>query len=132
MEEEVLYNPEFFRLLDAVLLEPGKVRAIVKSQLGILEEKDYPNGETVLQWLVIENKVEEVKFLRSLGAKIPAYSLAQAVQMGYTEMVITLLELGADPKGLGILESIRNPIWKLSKKKIRLIESYLKQYEYET
>jgi len=131
MMEEAPYNPKFFRLLDAVLMEPSKVSSMVKDQPGIREEKN-PAGETALHWLVIENKLEEVRFLRSLGAKIPAYSLLHAAQMGYTEMVITLLELGADPSGLGILEAIRNPVWKLPKKKIRLIESYLKQYEYET
>ncbi len=131
MMEQIPCNPEFNRLLDAVLMEPGKVHAIVKAQPSILEEKD-PAGETALQWLVIENNIEGVQLLRSMGAKVPPYALQQAAEMGYTDMVITLLELGADASGQNIIEAMENPLWELPKKTKRLIGSYLKQYGYET
>ena len=121
------HNGEFYRLLNALLDEPEKVPAIVGEAPSIVGEKNF-SGETVLHWLSVENHVEGIRLLRSLGAEIPEFALIHAIQHGHTDTVILLLELGADPSGIELEELLANKIWKLSTKKKRLIRSYFRQY----
>ena len=85
----------FGLLLDAIMFEPHKVRAIVSAYPDIVYETCWV-GENVLHWLAIENKHEEIRLLRSLGSPIPRYALVHAVEHGHTETIIALLELGAE------------------------------------
>jgi len=126
---DIEHNFEFYRLLDAVLHEPEKVPAIVRDSPSILEEKNL-SGETVLHWLAVENHIAGIKLLRKLGASISEFALIDAAELGHTETVILLLELGASPRGMDIRAIIDNPAFNLSKKTKRLIRSYLSQYGY--
>lgn len=110
----------FCLLLDAVLHEPEKVRGIVASNPEILYETCWA-GENVLHWLAIENKHEEIRLLRSLGAPIPRYSLVDAVEHGHTESIIALLELGAEVIPSEITSAINSRNFKHSKKTKSLI-----------
>jgi hypothetical protein len=124
------YDPEFGRLLDAVLREPHKVRDIVTDNRDILWATNRV-GENVLAWLCVENHFEGVKLLRSLGSPIPDFSLWEAIQAGQTEMVILLLELGVAVDIEVCRSSLHNPFFHLDKKNKRLITSYFSQYGYE-
>lgn len=121
------HNGEFYRLLDAVLEEPEKVPAIVSESRSILKEKNL-SGESVLHWLAVENHTEGIKLLRSLGAEIPELALIHAMQLGHTETVILLLELGADPAGIDVERVLDSDVWELTKKQKRLIRSYCSQF----
>ena len=121
------HNGEFYRLLNAVVEEPEKVPAIVGESRSILEETNF-SGETALHWLAVENHVDGIKLLRSLGAEIPEFALIHAMEMGHTETVITLLELGADPRGIDVEAILGSDLWKLSAKDKRLIRSYFRQF----
>jgi len=121
---------DFDILLDAVLNEPHKVKDIVIANRECLRAVNY-SGENVLHWLAVENRTEEVELLRSLGSPIPEFALVHALEAGYTEMVILLLELGADPNIETCKTSLNNSIWELSKKTKRLMRSYFKQYGHE-
>jgi len=121
---------DFDILLDAVLNEPHKVKDIVNSNRECLRAVNY-SGENVLHWLAVENRTEEVELLRSLGSPIPEFALVHALEAGHTEMVILLLELGADPNIETCKNSLNNPIWELRKKTKRLMRSYFKQYGHE-
>jgi hypothetical protein len=129
---EFEHNYDFHLLLDAVLKEPHKVKDIVVKNRAILDAENL-SGENVLCWLALENHIEGVCLLRSLGSKTPQFTLCEAIQMGNTEMVILLLELGADIEAeIAFCRSaIDNEIYNLSSKKKRLIRSYFKQYGHE-
>lgn len=117
----------FIRLLDAVLNEPHKVKDIVAGNPGIVYETCWA-GENVLHWLAIENKYEEIKLLRSLGSPIPKYSLIHAVELGHTETVITLLELGAEFVPTEIEKALNCTYFDKSKKTKSLIRRYFAQF----
>ena len=87
------YEPEFGRLHDAVLLEPEKIRSIVRENPETLEATNR-TGENVLRWCALENRFDDVKLLRSLGSSIQEASLTEAIEMGNTDMLLLLLELG--------------------------------------
>ncbi|WP_160015146.1 hypothetical protein [Pseudomonas sp. 8BK] len=129
---EFEHNYDFYLLLDAVLNEPHKVKDIVVKNRAILDAENL-SGENVLCWLALENLIEGVSLLRSLGSKIPQFTLCEAIEMGNTEMVILLLELGADIEAeISFCRSaIDNEIYNLSSKKKRLIRSYFEQYGHE-
>ncbi|WP_415755743.1 hypothetical protein [Pseudomonas leptonychotis] len=129
---EFEHNYDFYLLLDAVLNEPHKVKDIVVSNRAILDAENL-SGENVLSWLALENHVEGVCLLRTLGSKIQQFTLCEAIQMGNTEMVILLLELGADIEAeiTSCRSAIENKIFNLSSKKKRLIRRYFIQYGHE-
>ena len=122
------HNFEFYRLLDAVLKDPEKVPDIVRDEPEILKQTNF-SGETVLVWLALENHFSGVKLLRSLGAKIPHQALYEAVDMGHTDMVALLLELGADKHGWDYEKVLTNPHSNLSKEVRADIRTYLKSYK---
>ncbi len=97
MNDEIVHNHDYFRLLDAVLMEPEKVPAMVAENRSILEERNCCD-ETVLHWLAVENNEDGVRLLRSLGAEISPWAIHHAIEVGSTEMVILLLELGGVPE----------------------------------
>lgn len=121
---------DFDILLDAVLNEPHKVNDIVTANRECLRAVNY-SGEDVLHWLAVENHTDGVQLLRSLGSPIPEFALIHALQAGHTEMVILLLELGADPNIETCRQALNNPLWELNEKTKRLMRSYLKQYGHE-
>ncbi|PCJ54653.1 MAG: hypothetical protein COA79_21635 [Planctomycetota bacterium] len=59
-------------------------------------------GETALHYLAIENKIESVKYLISIGANINTFDstgetpLTQSIQLGNDELTNELIKLGAD------------------------------------
>ena len=123
----------FGLLLDAVLMEPHKVRDIVSENPEVLYETCWA-GENVLHWLAIENKHEEIRLLRSLGSPIPEFALIHAVEHGNTETVIALLELGAELNEYvsnTCSRSLKSNYFGMSDKKVRLIKRYFKQFGYE-
>lgn len=87
---------DFQTLLDAVLKEPWKVNEMVSANRKILSAKN-SIGENVLHYLAVENKLQEVKHLRTLGSEISPYALSEALSLGYKDMVALLLELGCEP-----------------------------------
>ena len=117
-------------LLDAVLNEPHKVNGIVTVNRECLRAVNF-SGENVLHWLAVENHTEGVQLLRGLGSPIPEFAIIHALEAGHTEMVILLLELGADPNIETCKSALNNPIWELSAKTKRLMRSYFKQYGHE-
>ncbi|WP_026337478.1 ankyrin repeat domain-containing protein [Teredinibacter turnerae] len=120
----------FGLLLDAVLMEPQKVPAIVAENPGVLYETCWV-GENVLHWLAVENKHEEIRLLRSLGSPIPVHALIEAVEHGHTETVIALLELGAEVMPSEIASALNNKHFAHSKKTRSLIRRYFRQFGYE-
>ena len=120
----------FGLLLDAVLIEPHKVRDIVSNNPEVLYETCWV-GENVLHWLAVENKHEEIRLLRSLGSPIPRYALVEAVEHGHAETIIALLELGAEVIPSEITRALNNHYFDHSKKTKSLIKRYFKQFGYE-
>jgi len=130
MNDEIEHNQDYIRLIDAVLQEPAKVPAIVAEDRSILEAQNCC-GETALHWLAVENNFEGVKLLRSLGAEIPEWAIHHAIEVGAMDMVILLLELGAEP-GIDVCNGyLNNGFWELIPKQKRLLISYLRQFGYE-
>jgi len=121
---------DFDVLLDAVLYETHKVKDIVVANRECLRAVNY-SGENVLHWLAVENHTEGVALLRSLGSPLPEFALIHALEAGHTEMVILLLELGADPNVEICKRSLSNPLWELNDKTKRLMRSYFRQYGHE-
>ena len=130
MNEEIEHNQDYIRLIDAVLREPEKVPAIVSEDRRILEAQNCC-GETALHWLAVESNFEGVKLLRSLGAEIPEWAIHHAIEAGAMEMVILLLELGAQPSIEVCNGYLKNNFWELNPKQKRLLVSYLRQFGYE-
>lgn len=125
-----LKSHDFDVLLDAVLNEPHKVRNIVSANRECLRAVNY-SEENVLHWLAIEYHTEGVTLLRSLGSPLPEFALIHALEAGHTEMVILLLELGAEPNIEICKNSLNNPIIGLSKKTKQILQSYFVQYGFE-
>ncbi len=117
----------FGLLLDAVLNEPHKVRAIVSDNPGIVHETCWV-GENVLHWLAIENRYEEIELLRSVGSPIPTYALVHAVEQGNTESVIKLLEMGVEFISSDIESAIHSKTFSKDKKTKSLLIRYFRQY----
>ncbi|HBY85594.1 MAG TPA: hypothetical protein DEO86_06940 [Colwellia sp.] len=130
MDEEVIHNQDHIRLLDTVLMEPDKVPALVKENPYILEALNCCD-ETALHWLAVENNLDGVRLLRSLGANISEWAIHHAIEVGAMEMVILLLELGGEPSIDVCRKYITNEVWELKPKQKRLLISYLNQYGYE-
>jgi hypothetical protein len=117
-------------LLDAVLYEPHKVKDIVAKDRSVLVATNHI-GENVLAWLAVENHLEGVKFLRKLGSPIPDFALYEAIEHRHTDMVILLLELGAEVSLGACSNSLHNKLFGHGKKTKRLIQSYFHQYGYD-
>lgn len=90
-----IYEPEFGRLHYAILHEPHKVEAIVLDNRSILESTN-ATGENVLRWCALENRFDDVELLRSLGSSIQSVTLCEAIDMGHSDMLLLLLELGGE------------------------------------
>lgn len=121
---------EFQLLLDAMLNERYKVQDIVNGNRAILEATNR-TGENVLRWFALENCLEEVSFLRSLGASIQPVTLTESVAMGNTLMVGLLLELGADPDLVSCRGQMKLAINGLSSRQKNIIKNHFKDYGYE-
>jgi ankyrin repeat protein len=67
-------------------------------------------GETLLHWFAVENCQEEVGWLLERGVPLNTVNdfgsspLLEATQLGYTELVLFLLEKGADPRPVNNLD----------------------------
>lgn len=121
---------DFIQLFDGVMFEPHKVPDIVKENPDCLSAVNII-GENVLHYCVVENMVEEVRLLRSVGSPIPSYALSEAVGLGYTEMVGLLLELGVEP----VLRSCKNELMYAKEKQgsrvANIISRHFADYGYE-
>ena len=121
---------EFGLLLEAILREPEKIRDIVNSTPGILEATNC-TGENVLRWCAVENYLDEVEMLRSLGSSIQPAALSEAVGLGYTFMVGLLLELGAEPDLVSCRRELSSKFNRLTKRQKHIICSHFRDYGYE-
>lgn len=52
MDDEIIHNQDYIRLLDTTLMEPNKVPALIKDNPHILEALNCCD-ETVLHWLAV-------------------------------------------------------------------------------
>ena len=120
----------FWVLLDAVINEPHKVEAIVKNNRKILSATN-GIGENVLRWFAVENGLDQVKMLRSLGSPIQSSALSEAVGLGHTRMVGMLLELGAEPDLVYCRNELNSKFNKLTKRQKHIISSHFRDYGYE-
>jgi hypothetical protein len=111
-------------------MEPEKVPTIVKENPNILEALNCCD-ETPLHWLAIENNLDGVRLLRSLGANISEWAIHHSIEVGAMDMVILLLELGGEPSIDVCRKYLTNKVWELNPKQKRLLISYLKQYGFE-
>ncbi|MES2818114.1 MAG: hypothetical protein V4812_03915 [Pseudomonadota bacterium] len=117
-------------LLDAVLYETHNVTGLVKADPSILRATNW-TGENVLRWLAVENLVDGIGLLRSLGSPIPPVALTEALELGHCETVILLLELGVE---VDILSCRTGFLWgshEMSRLKRRLMRSYFKQFGHD-
>lgn len=121
---------DFFFLLDAVVNEPHKVPAIVAADRELLRVTNY-SGENVLHWLAVENQVEGISLLRSLGSPISSFAFIETVEMGHAETAILLLELGVEVELSYCERALEKNPFNISTKKIRLLKSYLNQFGYK-
>jgi len=111
---------DFKVLLNAVLNTPELVPTLVRESPEILDAVDNCM-ETVLHWLAVENHVEGIALLHSLGAKVPEHALIHAVEMGHLETVELLLSYGVRLHRYSLDRIVGNPIWGLSEgKKLEL------------
>lgn len=113
---------DFRELLDAVLNTPEGVAELVKRTPRLLAAVNN-STETVLHWLAVENHVEGIKLLYSLGAEIPEFALIEALEMGHVETVALLLSLGSRLERYSLDQVIGNEVWKLSDTKKSELES---------
>jgi len=123
------YDLDFGRLHDAVLFEPGKIHSIVKDKPSVLEATNR-TGENVLRWCALENRYEDVKLLRSLGSSIQEASLMEAIEMGNTDMLILLLDLGGQILPSCAAQSIElgKEFDSLSSRTAHICKTHLKSY----
>lgn len=96
-------NKEKFELLiNAVLDDMNSADKLVKNDSNLVHAKN-GIGETVLHYLAVENKIDEVSWLLRKGADINTTNefgntpLSEASSLGYYELCKFLLQNGADP-----------------------------------
>jgi hypothetical protein len=116
-------------LFDAVCLEPHNIPKLVAADRQLLRATNWI-GENVLHWFAVENGIEEIALLRSLGSPIPQWALVEAMEMGHCETVILLLELGAEVDIGACRTSFASNPFEVSSRKRRLIRSYFQQFSY--
>ncbi len=127
------FEPEFGRLLDAILLENAETLvAIVEDAPEVLEATNRA-GENVLRWCALENRYDDVRLLRSLGSEIQEAALWEAIEMGHTDMLVLLLELGGNTTASQARASIRLGVefGSLSRRKAHIVRSHLNAYGVE-
>ena len=117
-------------LLEAMENEREKVRDIVKADRSILEATNR-TGENVLRWYALENRFEEVSMLRSLGSSIQSVTITEAIEMGNTEMVGHLLELGGEPDLTSCRMALESEFSELTSRQKHIISGHLQDYGYE-
>ena len=67
-------------------------------------------GETLLHWFAVENCQEEIAWLMEQGVPLNTITnfgsspLVEVIELGYTELALFLLEIGADPRPINNLE----------------------------
>ena len=126
----MLGEHDFWVLLDAVRNEPHKVEAIVRSNREILNATN-GIGENVLRWFAVENGMEEVSMLRSMGSPIQSAALSEAVGLGHTQMVGMLLELGAEPNLASCRSELNSKFNNLTSRQKNIISNHFKDYGFE-
>lgn len=118
----------FGRLFDAVHLEPHRLHQLLAAERDLVIAGN-GLGENVLHWMAVENRVQEIEWLRGLGSPIPEPALVEAVELGHCETVILLLELGVEVDRhacrIALLDSPLIP------GKRRLIERYFRQFGHD-
>jgi len=119
---------DFRRLLDAVMNSPGSVPELVRESPELLHAVDNA-AETVLHWLSVENHVEGVRLLFSLGAEIPKFALIHAIQLGNVETVNLLFSLGARLNRYSFESIAGNPVWGLSEERKEEMKSIVLFYQ---
>lgn len=107
-----LEGHQYKKFLEAMTRDPE----LIERRNGI--------GETLLCWFVIENQIEQVRWLLEAGAesstsdKFGGSAIIHAVQLGYHEMATLLINSGVDLRGvnsdgislIGLLEA-KAPRW---------------------
>jgi len=120
---------DFECLLSAVLNEPDAVPELVRSRPQLLTSVNN-SSETVLHWLALENLVDGISLLHSLGAAIPSYAVVHALQAGNVETLDLLLSLGGTFEHSVPREIVRNPTWDLTSVKQEQLLAVLEAHGY--
>jgi hypothetical protein len=124
------YEYEFGLLHDAMLNDREKARDIVIENRSVLEATNR-TGENVLRWFALENCFEEVSLLRSMGSSIQPVTLTEAIEMGNTEMVGLLLELGVEPDIETCRMILRSKFVEITSRKKNIVRNHLKDFGFE-
>ena len=124
-----VYEPEFGRLLDAILEQPQSVKEIVRRNPESIEATNRA-GENALRWCALENRFDDVINLRNLGSSIQSEALFEAIEHGNTDMLLLLLELGGTITPSDAASSLRigKEFGDLSKRHAHIIISHLKAH----
>jgi len=125
-QEEVA---DFECLLSAVLTDPAAVPELVRLCPQLLKSVNN-SSETVLHWLALENLVDAISLLHSLGASIPSYVVVHALQAGNVETVDLLLSLGGTFEHSTPRDIVRNPTWELTSVKQEQLLAVLEAHGY--
>lgn len=95
-------NKRLGQFIDAAVNDQPSAKEMLEQHPELIDDR-YLWGETALHFLAVENYVDGVRFLISLGFDVNATNesgetpLGGAVQLGYEEMATLLLDAGADP-----------------------------------
>jgi len=94
-------DPRFYQLRDSAYGDIETAKQLIAADPSILEARS-GIGETALHFLVVENELEAVEFLRTQGSKIDTKNdfgdtpLMDAATLGRLEMCQYLIRHGAD------------------------------------
>jgi len=94
---------DFERLIRAVVDDKNAADRLVSSDPKIIEARN-GIGETVLHYLAVENRLNDVAWLLDHGADINTANdfgntpLSEAASLGYCKLCDFLINKGADPK----------------------------------
>lgn len=120
----------FDLLLETVLNTPEQVPKLVEERPQLLDCVNNA-AETVLHWLAIENRVEEIRLVHRLGATIPDFALVHALEAGHLDTVDLLLSLGGRFGSVDPMAVMENPIWKLTAERKTELSGCLRTYGYD-
>ena len=97
-------RPEWYQFRDALeRADFSGASTLLDQDSGLLDERN-GIGESVLHFLAVENNRQAVEWLHARGADLNAVNefgtplLFEVAQLGYRDLLLWLVERGADPK----------------------------------